>query len=150
MRDNFASPDACAVVFQPCWERLQMNRVKPLLSMHGILLGYSSDSKHKAQRSYFWWQLKQKVHCPTHKWPLFTVESVMNLTFQTVMRSNLVKYYPVLWKTAESNDCGRIIATNREIFASVSIANNSFAPCAPSLIAVRLVQQAQLWPSDYQ
>ena len=66
--------------------------------------------------------METKFYCRTHEWPLFTVESVMNL----------VKYYPMPRKTAESNDCGRITVTNIEIFAS--FANNSSACCAPCLI----------------
>ena len=40
--------------------------------------------------------------------------------------------------------CGRITATNIGIFASFAIANNFSSPCAPSLIAVRLVKPAGL------
>ena len=33
---------------------------------------------------------------------------------------NLVKYYPMLWKTAESNDCGRITQGAEELFVMAS------------------------------
>lgn len=49
------------------------------------------------------------------------------------MLSNLVKYYPMPRKIAESYDCGRITATNIGIFASFATANNSSARCAPCL-----------------
>ena len=109
--------------------------VKSLLSMRGMLLRYkcSSDPKHRAQRSYLWRQLKKKLHCRAHKWPLFTVESVLNLTFQTVKRSNLVKCYPILGKTAEVNDCGRITAINN-IDMFPLFANNSSSCSALYLI----------------
>ena len=76
--------------------------------------------------------IEAKSYCRTNVWPLFTVEFVMNL----------VKYYPLLRKTAEGNDYERITVTNIEIFAS--FANNSSACCAPCLIPVRLVPQARL------
>ena len=54
--------------------------------------------QHRVQRSYFWWQAKRKFYSRSHESPLFTVESTMNLTYQTVMPScyNLVKYYLIL------------------------------------------------------
>ena len=76
--------------------------------------------------------IKAKSYCRTNEWALFTVEFVMNL----------VKYYPLLRKTAEGNDCERITVTNIEIFSL--FANNSSAPCAPCLIPVRLVPQDRL------
>ena len=42
---------------------------------------------HRAQRSYLWWQAKQRLYSWSYESPLITVESTMNLTYQTVMRS---------------------------------------------------------------
>ena len=42
---------------------------------------------HRAQRSYLCRQAKRKSYIRSHESPLFTVESTMNLTYQTVMRS---------------------------------------------------------------
>ena len=40
---------------------------------------------HRAQRSYLSWKIKRKFYCQTKESPLFTVKSVMNLTFQIFM-----------------------------------------------------------------
>ena len=47
---------------------------------------------HRGQRSYLWWKIKRKFYCRTKESPLFTVESVMNLTLQIFMRSCLNDY----------------------------------------------------------
>ena len=97
------------------------------------------DYKHRAQRSYFWWQLKKKLHGRAHKWPLFTVESVLNLTFQTVKRSTLVKCYPILGKTAEGNDCGRITVINIDMFPlfANNFNNNNNSSCSALCLIYR-------------
>ena len=51
-------------------------------SLHTLL-----DMKHRAHRSYLWWQAKGKFYSRSHESPLFTVESTINFTYQTVMRS---------------------------------------------------------------
>ena len=43
---------------------------------------------HSAQRIYLLWEAKRKFYSQSHKSTLFTVESTMNLTYQTVMRSS--------------------------------------------------------------
>ena len=45
------------------------------------------ETYHRAQRNYLWWQAKRKFYSRSYESPLFTVESTMKLTYQTVMRS---------------------------------------------------------------
>lgn len=120
---------ACSILAN---SRKTLHRVKSLSSMHCVLVGNSSEPKHRAQRSYFFIAIETKVLLPNARVACVYCRICMNL----------VKHYPLLRKTAESNDCERITVTNIEIFAS--FANNSSACCASCLTAVRLIQRPRL------
>ena len=71
------------------------------------LVKVKSNVLHRLQRSYF----------SPWLWLTFSVDTANRLCFTVGSRktscdrvTNLVRYYPMLWKTSEGNDCGRITA----------------------------------------